>query len=315
MPELRPIVPADTPALVEVFSRSIWAYLSRNGLLTPEDPPDPPIQTMRDRYGPIFDHLEREASEAWIAVGHAGEPLGYARSIERDGHVELTEFFVDPAAQGGGIGRALLERAFPLGWGRHRSILALLDPRAVSLYLRFGVHAVDTLVDLDGRPERIEGRPDLLAEPVGPGPATEREIVRIERQVLGFDRTPEVRFLLGHRPTWLLRRGNDVVGYAFGAERQPLDAAGEGPHVGPAATLDPADLPAAVDVLIDDAASRGASSLPFSVAVEPGWAHPSPVRARLPDRPVLHPRPRRRADGRLQPLPADQSIVHRVRRV
>ncbi len=229
---------------------------------------DPPIETMRDRYGPIFDHLEREASEAWIAVGQAGEALGYARSIERDDHVELTEFFVDPAAQGGGIGRALLERAFPLGRGRHRSILALLDPRAVSLYVRFGVHAVDTLVDLDGRPERIEARPDLRAEPVGPGAPTEREIVRIERQVLGFDRTPEVRFLLGDRPAWLLRRGSDVVGYAFGAAGQVLDAVGGlGPHVGPAATLDPADLPAAVDVLIDDAASRGASSLPFSVAL------------------------------------------------
>jgi hypothetical protein len=119
-------------------------------------------------------------------------------------------------------------------------------------------------VDLDRRPERVELRRDLVAERVEPGPAAERAILAIESEVLGFDRTPDVRFLLGERPAWLFRRGAAVVGYAFGAVR-PDDQTPGGPHVGPVATLDPADLPGAIDVVIDDAAARGASSLPLSV--------------------------------------------------
>jgi GNAT superfamily N-acetyltransferase len=268
-PDLRPALPADTPALQEVFARSLWDYLARTGQLGPNDPREPPFEALRDRFAAIFGHLERTASHAWLAEDADGRVVGYARSVEREGHVELTEFFVDPAAQGAGVGRGLLERTFPLGWGRHRSILALLDARAVALYLRFGVQLVDTFVDLDGRPERIDVATDLVVETVGPGRTAERAIVEVERQVLGFDRTVDVRFLLAERPAWLLRRGRAVAGYGFGAVLGVAPTPG-GPHVGPVATLDPADLATAVDLVIDDAAARGAATLPMSVPLSQG---------------------------------------------
>jgi GNAT superfamily N-acetyltransferase len=40
----------------------------------------------------------------------SGSVVGYARSLERGGLVELTEFFVHPGLQAKGVGRALLAR-------------------------------------------------------------------------------------------------------------------------------------------------------------------------------------------------------------
>ena len=62
----------------------------------------------------LFDHLAAHSAEWWIAEDAAtGEPIGYARSIERGGLFELSEFFVHPGRQQAGVGAALLEHAFP----------------------------------------------------------------------------------------------------------------------------------------------------------------------------------------------------------
>jgi hypothetical protein len=128
----------------------------------------------------------------------------------------------------------------------------------VSLYVRFGVRGVDTLVDLAGSPQRFEPANDLEPEQIGPGRTGESTVVSIEREVLGFDRRADVRWLLEDRPAWALLRHGAPVGYAFGSNGQ---------HAGPIATLDPADQPAALGLIEDDAASRGLPSLEVSVAL------------------------------------------------
>lgn len=46
----------------------------------------------------------------------------------------------------------MLERAFPISRGRHRAIVATLGPRALGLYLRFGVGYQTTAADFIVRP-------------------------------------------------------------------------------------------------------------------------------------------------------------------
>ncbi len=71
----------------------------------------------------------RPATRWWFAEDETtGQAIGYARSIVRDGVRELTEFFVLPEAQGAGVGRGLLERAFPADGARHRAIVATHRP-------------------------------------------------------------------------------------------------------------------------------------------------------------------------------------------
>jgi ribosomal protein S18 acetylase RimI-like enzyme len=62
-----------------------------------------------------YVHLEKHASEDWVAEDDQNNIVGWARSIERDDHLQLTHFFVDTKTQDAGVGHALLDKAFPLG--------------------------------------------------------------------------------------------------------------------------------------------------------------------------------------------------------
>ena len=114
--------------------------------------------------------------------------LGYARSIERDGTRELTEFFVHPTAQAGGIGRELLARAFPADGARHRSIIATTDVRAVSRYLREGLDARLPLAGFEAAPRAVALETDLVREPIVATERTLEALGAIDRAVLGFRR-------------------------------------------------------------------------------------------------------------------------------
>ncbi len=216
------------------------------------DAPMPDDAERWEDYETLFAHLAATCSQWWLAHDGDGRPVGYARSIEREATVELTEFFVDSGARGGGVGRGLLERAFAPGAGKHRCIIATTDPSAGALYLRFGVSHQTTGNDLAGTPRAI-------ALPAGyePVPATLEEVLAIEGELLGHGRPQEVSFMLADRPGTVLRRDGLPVAYAFGPS-----AAGYG---GPVAALDPADLPAALAQLENAAFVAGVETLYLTV--------------------------------------------------
>lgn len=182
-PLIRPATPADSHACFAVFRRSLADLLSRLGYRAPDAPPADP-DALWPAYETLFAHLAATYVQWWIAEDPGdGEPLGYARSVQRGGTLELTEFFVAPGARVAGLGRALLEQAFPLGLGEHRAIIATLDAPAVALYLRFGVAHQSTGVDVTGAPRAI-------APPAGydVAAATPAQIAALERELLGHAR-------------------------------------------------------------------------------------------------------------------------------
>jgi ribosomal protein S18 acetylase RimI-like enzyme len=251
-------VAADMPDVYRVFRRSLYDYLHRTGQVDAAAAADPPIEEPWARQRAWMEHLAATASEDWVAEEPGGRIVGWAQSVEREGLLELTLFFVDPGAQSRGIGRGLLERAFPLGRGDARAIVATQDPRALGLYFKFGVTFAGTSVDFLGRPRASGIATDLTVEPVRAGGETEAAtaILEIERALLGHGRLEDIRFLLADRPAWLARREGRAVGVAFGAS---------GGSTGPLAALDPADLPALLATVENDAASRGLEELSFSV--------------------------------------------------
>lgn len=248
---LRPATGADERACFALFRRSLRDLLVRLGYL-PADAPPPDVDGLWPAYASLFAHLRETAAQWWLAHDDDGRALGYARSIERAGTLELTELFVDPDARVGGIGRALLDRAFAPGAGRRRAIIATVDAPAVALYLRYGVAHQTTGVDLAGRPRAI-------APPVGydVAPATLDDVLAIERELLGHGRPQEVAHMLADRPATLLRRDGRAVAYAF----EP-NAFG---YAGPVAALDPADLPAALAQLEGAAHAAGLERLELTV--------------------------------------------------
>ena len=98
-----------------VFRRSLFDYLFRQSLMDETTAKDPPIESDWRRQSAWIEHLWASAAENWVAQDAAGCIVGWAMSVERDSHLELTHFFVDPGVQAKGIGRSLIQRAFPHG--------------------------------------------------------------------------------------------------------------------------------------------------------------------------------------------------------
>jgi GNAT superfamily N-acetyltransferase len=184
---------------------------------------------------PLHRYLADHAAEWWVAEEpQSRELIGYARSIERGGLVELTEFFVRPGQQSRGVGRALLERTFPEGRGEVRSIIATTDVRALARYYAADTVARFPIFTLAHEPIATEQYSRLTPLPAEGDDAAVATVGAIERAVLGFSRTDtEIRWLLEQRECHLYRRDGIVVGFAF------VGTAG----AGPIAALEPSHLP------------------------------------------------------------------------
>jgi len=254
---IRPATGGDSLACFAVFRRSLWDFMRRIGYL-PLDTPDPDPDDQWPAYRSIFGHLAATCAEWWIAE-EGGRTLGYARSIERAGTLELTEFFVDPRARVAGLGRSLLQRAFAPGVGTHRSIIATVDAPAVGLYLRFGVAHQTTAVDMTCSPRAVAAPADYDV-----APATFDEIVGIDAELLGHERPQDIAFMLSDRPALVLRRGGRLAAYAFTANANGF--------AGPIAARDPRDLPAALAELEGAAHAGGMERLDLTVPLSAGTA-------------------------------------------
>ena len=118
---LRPATPADMRAAFTIFRRSIMDYVHRRGIVDSPFVTESALEEAWNVRDGWIEHLWRTAGENWLAIDIDGRAIGWAMSIERGGLLELSHFFVDPDTQSKGIGRALLERAFPRGRSTHRA--------------------------------------------------------------------------------------------------------------------------------------------------------------------------------------------------
>jgi GNAT superfamily N-acetyltransferase len=206
---------------------------------------------------PQFGHLSHAAAEWWVAEDPgSGDLLGYARSIERGDLFELTEFFVLPDRQSAGVGRALLARAFPLGRGGVRAIIATTDTRAMTRYYGAGTAARFPMLTFEGAPAAGAGSGRLEAVQLEPTGVALAEMTAVELAVLGHARGQgELRWLLGEREGYLYRRDGASAGFGF-----------VGRHgAGPVAALEPGDLPEQLLHLEARAAALGVERLSLQV--------------------------------------------------
>lgn len=228
MPEpyhIRRGTPADTRPAFDVFLAAAADLFARQGMTWEADP-----EQIWSRLQPLLDRLATHAAEWWLAEDPAdGTILGYARSVQRAGLFELTEYFVRPDRQSAGVGTALLKRAFPADRGDVRAIIATTDVRAQSRYYRAGTAARFPIASVEGKPGRtVGGWGDVDVALAGRGdiPA----LASIERATLEFDRGDEFEWLLAHRDGYLYRQNGRPIGFSF------VGPTGSGPI----AALDPA---------------------------------------------------------------------------
>jgi LAO/AO transport system kinase len=244
-PILRRLTPDDDRMLFTIFVTSVTDLAARYGNPWPDLAP---TDEQWARWRSLFVHVRRTSDEAWGAE-LGGRLVGYARSIRRGDTRELTECFVLPGQQGRGIGRALLERAFPADVP-HRTVVATFDPAALSRYLRHGLRSTCAALAFEGPPnqEPVPQPGGLIARRVSgvPQPEALVALAIVDRALLLDRRDVDHAWLIADRTGWLLERDDSVVGYAYGGRRE-----------GPVAVLDPADLPWALTLVEREAAGQG----------------------------------------------------------
>ncbi len=251
-PSIRRATPDDAEACHEVMWTSVTDLGTRRGT---------PLTGSAAEWWASDQSLQRflaeRAAEWWVAAVDS-RIVGYARSIERAGLFELTEFFVLPVTQSKGVGRALLAKAFPERPGLIRSIIATIDERALHRYYAAGTAPRFPILTLSGVPRPDDDRSSLTPRPLTiDGQSVIRAVREIELATLDSARgDAELRWLLGDREGFLYMRGEEPVGFAFIGKQQ---------GTGPIAALDAGDLP---DVLLHvekQAANLGLQRIEFQV--------------------------------------------------
>lgn len=234
----------DSFAVMTVIEIALHDLLRRMGMPAREITDEKLAQQWAAR-GPIFEHLARTSEHFWLAELD-GEIVGVSRSIMRDGIRQLTELFVLPEAQSGGTGRELVRRAFPQDGARGKSIIATTDGRAQTLYVKNGVRP-DFLLYYFGRtPEDVPYETDLTIETFTPETINLDALAAIDREIIGFTRPEDHRWLSGDRQGYLYSRSGKVVGYGYAGEVS-----------GPFALLNADDYPAVLSHAESAAASAG----------------------------------------------------------
>lgn len=241
--------PSDSRSALDLLLAAARDLTARQGI---EWNPDP--DEFWKESEPLFVHLAAHAAEWWMAEDSgSGALVGYARSVQRGGLLELSEFFVVPGRQSAGVGRQLLERAFPDGRGDVRVIIATTDARALRSYYRAGTVARFPIASMEGVPHAADAADDL--EPIRATEADIAELVRIETAVIEFHRGDDLPWLLAQREGYLYRRQGRPVGFGF------IGGSGSGPVM----ALEPSDQAAILRHLETRAAELGREKLAFEV--------------------------------------------------
>lgn len=228
----RPGTLDDSFAVFQVFLKSIMDYSERMNVQAITGGNDPQkLNSIWESRKPLFDFLAEYASQFWLAE-QDGEVLGYARVIEHDGLQELTEFFVAPNQQSGGVGRELVSRVFADTGAPYRTIIATLDERALFNYMRMGVYGRILLKYFSRKAETVSVETDLIIAPLDLTVHLEA-LNRIDLDLVNHTRADIHRWLAEQRAGFVYQRNGEVVGYGY-----------VGGNHGPFAVLQADDFPA-----------------------------------------------------------------------
>lgn len=222
----------DSHAVFQVFVKTIMDYSERMNVMGITGGDDPEVlKSLWERRKGMFEFLAHTASEFWVAEQDGGI-VAYARTMEHDGLQELTEFFVLPGQQSGGLGSQLLARAFPQTDSPYRTIIATLDERALARYLKAGVYGRFPLKYFYRQAEKVEIQTDLAIEPMQQKFHLEG-MNQIDKQLIGHSRPVVHEWIATTRDGFVYKRSGEIVGYGY-----------VGSNNGPFAMLDENDFPA-----------------------------------------------------------------------
>ena len=243
--------PADLSTTFELAERAMHGTAVRQGVIAADqDLGDSEIKGDWLRQRPLFEFMAaQDGGRYLIAEGEDGL-AGFARVVRFGGMEQLTELMVEPDMQGNGIGRQLLQRAWPgdptpeVG----RLVVAAGSPQDLSLYTDFGVMPVAGHWHMRQRTELYVERRSKQAdttEAVAHVLTPERALAcwtELEPAAVGHDRSALHQFFSRDRTCLAVMRGEEVTGLCW--------VSGDG-EIGPALGVTPGDLMPVVLTALD----------------------------------------------------------------
>ena len=220
--EIRATTPDDLDGCYRVFRAAIIDVYARRNL----SPPDPPRRVWLAQQ----EHVLRHDDERCFVAVEGETVAAFAAAWTRGDAWFLASLFVDPDAQGQGVGSALLDRT----WGDARTRRTLTDaiqPVSNGLYGRRGLIPWTPLLSLGGEPH-VDTAPSL--EPAEP---TAEVLAALDTVSYGFDRAVDHDHWRENGSCTLWLREDVPVGYAYAWPHR---------QIGPLAAVDTA---AGADVL------------------------------------------------------------------
>ena len=234
---------ADLEPCFALWARANYTSAIEGMLETPHgEPSEEEIAAMWKRQRALIEFMAAQPGGSfWIAEGSDG-PAAYARTLRFGEMEELTEMVVERGLRDQGIGRALLERTWPLDPSPSlgRVLVAAGAPSDLTLYSDFGVMPISghwqmrqPTADYLQRRSLETDAPDPRVHVLEPALAV-REWKRLEPLAIGHER-PLLHEFFGRDRTCLARFHEEghVIALCWAS------AAGE---IGPAVGEEPEDL-------------------------------------------------------------------------
>jgi len=208
---------------------------------------DPPLEKFSSLLGHLLAH---DGDRCWVAEVD-GAVAGYTAAFVRDDTWFFSMLFVDPEAQGRGIGRALYALAVRDAPPKRLTITDSIQPISNAVYGREGLLPIAPLLPMSG----VGGRP--APTELEAGPTSAPELAEIDHAAYGFDRSIDHRFweTRSTRRGWY--RSGQLVGYTY------RFASG---YIGPLAAL---DATTAGSILTAELAREGPISIEIPATARP----------------------------------------------
>lgn len=160
-------------------------------------------------------HLVRtDPQGCWLAED-GGRTVGAALSLRREGLWLLAVLVVDPAVQGKGVGRLLLQRAAAHGRGCLRGMLCASPSPAAARRYRLSGFTLHPAMQLQGPVDRagLQDPGDLPVHPGGPGQL--HLLDSVDRRLRGAAHGPDHGFMLAHFEELLVADSLAGSGYCY----------------------------------------------------------------------------------------------------
>jgi GNAT superfamily N-acetyltransferase len=204
--EFRPAVESDLAGEYAVFTAAQEELHTRRGaawLAPPFDPAGPWAQVHR--------HVLVHDGERAFVAEKQGRVVGFAAALVRGDWWYFSALFIDPAYQGRGVGRRLLELVWDGEHARRATITEAIQPISTGLYASRGLLPVTPVLGFTGQPA-IE-----VSDPLEPATPTSEALRAIDLAAYGFDRAVDHTFwaLTSARATVWLRAGEPCA-YSYG---------------------------------------------------------------------------------------------------